>query len=871
MEVIKEKLSPMMQQYYAIKEQHPDCIVFYRLGDFYEMFFDDAIVASEILELTLTGRDCGQAERAPMCGIPYHASEGYIAKLIAAGKKVAIVEQLSDPNNKNKASDIVERGIIRIVTPGTVVEEDCLNDEKNNYIVSLSLTKGVYGVCWADVSTGFIEVGEFSGANSITQIDNILSTLGAKEVLASDEAAKIQNNLISVKGGIVPNFTILPDSYFNLNHATKLIKDQFNVVSLKSFDLEEKKAATSAVGALVEYLSYTYRQSLSNLKDLRVYYDKDFLQLDYSARRNLELVENNVTKTKRGSLLGLIDLTKTNMGARKIRSFIDYPLTSSKKINARLDAVSEFFSDISLREDLNDSLEGITDIERIASKIATKTITPKDCFSLGSTLAKIPNLKNVLAKTNSSLLGELRNKLNPLVEIKNMLLSAFNVEAPVNFKDGGFILSGFNDELDKIRNVAKLGYDWVSNFEKTEKERTGIKNLKISYNKVFGYYIEVTKSQLKLVPPEYQLRQTTLGAEKYVTPELKEAERMILTGSHDALELELKLYEEIKTRLYSVINEIIKTADAIANIDAILSLAKVSVKHNYVRPEINEKIKNIEIIGGRHPVVETMMASNEFVDNDTLLDNDENNILIITGPNMGGKSTYMRQVALIVIMAHMGCFVPAKSAKISLTDKIFTRIGASDELAFGNSTFMVEMSEVANIIKNATDKSLLILDEVGRGTSTFDGMSIAYAIIEYIAGHIKAKTFFATHYHELVELEGKIVGVKNYRMLVKELKDSVVFLHKIARGSANRSFGIEVASLAGLPDELVNRAKVILSATENSSSVNIETQIDGVTKPAVDPYATEVINVLREMDMNTISPLMAFGTLQNLVDKVQKK
>jgi len=868
-DINESDLSPMMRQYKHLKDLHSDCIIFFRLGDFYEMFFEDAICASQILELTLTARDCGSNKRAPMCGVPFHACDSYIAKLINANHKVAIVEQVSDP--KAAGNNLVERDAIRIVTPGTVVETECLTYDVNNYIVSIHASKTAIGLCWADISTGFMEVAQFSGENAVNMADNLLATLLPKEVICSAQGKGLESLLTSAKKGNLAEFTQVNEVYFNLNSAIKIIKEQFKVSSITAFDIADKQVATCAAGAILHYLAQTQKKTLSNINKLSVYFDKDFLQIDYNARKNLEVVENMVTHKKQGSLLGLLDATKTSMGARLVRFLIENPLSSSEKINARLDAVSELYHNIDIRENASDVLMRICDIERLTAKIATQTITPKDCFALGQSLKVLPELKRIISGVKSELLVGCLGGLDINEQITTTLVSAFDEHAPTNYRDGNFIQKGFNEKLDSLKNIRQTAYDWVTTFEQSEKQRTGIRNLKVSYNKVFGYYIEVSKGQLGLVPPEYQLRQTTLNGEKFITPELKEAERMILSGNADALELELKIFEAIKALLYENVETLMAISKSVATLDALISLAKVSAKNGYVRPEINDSIDKIEIIGGRHPVVEQMLGANQFIDNDTLLDSDEDNILIITGPNMGGKSTYMRQVALITLMAHIGCFVPARNAKIMLTDRIFTRIGASDELAFGNSTFMVEMSEVSNIIKNATARSLLILDEVGRGTSTFDGMSIAWAVIEYISKHIKAKTLFATHYHELVVLENRIVGVKNYRVLVRELDSSVVFLHKIARGSANRSFGIEVAALAGLPGELIDRAREICDASEMNTDRSEVKLNEGVKAPKLDPCAVEVINVLKEMDMNTISPLMAFGTLQNLVDKVHKK
>lgn len=864
----EEKISPMMEQYHIVKEQYKDCIVFYRLGDFYEMFYEDAVEASNILDLTLTSRQCGLKDKAPMCGIPYHASQQYIAKLIEAGKKIAIVEQVSTkPLHGEK---IVRRNVARIITPGTVTDETCLNDKTNNFIACIYKNKNNVGICWADITTGQIQVSEFTGTSCLKSLDDALGQIRPAEVICNNEAYLIRTELIAYKSYLMPNCNLYRDSAFNYQNAIKTIKNQFNVSGLSALDLSEYKFATISAGALLEYLQETQMQMLGNLKPLQVYKNENYMHLDYNARRNLELTENMINKKKQGSLLGLLDLTRTSMGARKIRSFVENPLQNSVEINKRLDSVEELTNNLLLRETSAELFDKICDIERICSKITTASVTPKDCFNLAQSLLIVPKIKETFNKCNSLLVKENVNQIADLSELANTLDRAFAFDAPVNYKDGGFIKPGFDEKLDELKNVSKMGLTWISNFEKQEKEKTGIKNLKVTFNKVFGYYIEITKSYYSQVPDNYILRQTMKDSQKYITPELKEAERMVTSGSENALTYELEIYDKIKEALNKYIPSLLNIAESIANLDTLVSLAKVAVKNNYTRPIINDEIEEINIVEGRHPVIEKLLPDNQFIDNDTLLDNNENNILIITGPNMGGKSTYMRQVALITIMAHIGCFVPATRASIAITDRIFTRIGASDELALGNSTFMVEMMEVSNIISNATNKSLLILDEVGRGTATFDGMSIAWALIEYLAAHIKAKTLFATHYHELTALEEKVVGVKNYRVLVKEYNNSIIFLHKIARGSANRSFGIEVAGLAGLPQPLIDRAKQILSAQEKANKkVEIE-NFEGVKTPQVNPNAIEVINVLSEMDMNTISPLMAFGTLQNLVDKVKK-
>ena len=857
-------LSPMMKHYLEMKEKYPDTILFYRLGDFYEMFFEDAEIVSRELELTLTGKDCGLEKRAPMCGIPYHAANTYIARLISNGHKVAICEQLSDP----KASKgLVERDVIQIVTPGTVIENDVLEAKRNNYLMAVYAGKSVIGVCYSDISTGFIETTELSGDDRLKLLDDVLARVKPSEILCNLSFMQQSAELSAVKLGYVPAF-FPKDEIFELSKTKILILNQFKVNNLTALGIQDKKEVSTSVGAVIKYFEDTQKRLISNIKRLSVVQDDRFVHLDILARKNLELTQSNSLNTKKGSLLWLLDKTKTSMGGRLMKTFIDQPLRDEGMINERLDSVEELVSDLILRNSLADALSGFSDIERKCSKISAGTITPKECLSLADTLEKLPEIKNLLAGCSSKLLHDAGERIVLLCDIKKVLFDAIDPNAPANLKDGGYILSSFNDELSKLRNAGEYGKQWLAEYERDQKEKTGIKNLKTGYNRVFGYYIEVTNSGLSLVPDTYIRKQTTTNSERFITPELKEMEYKILNSKDQSIELESKIYGEIKTYLASYIGELSDIAAAVALVDCLISFADVSASNKYVKPVISNSINHIKIEGGRHPVVEAMMDSQEFSPNDTLLDSDENRTMLITGPNMAGKSTYMRQVAIIALMAHMGCFVPAKSAELSIIDRVFTRVGASDDLAFGQSTFMVEMSEVSNIINNATDKSLIILDEVGRGTSTYDGMSIAGAIIEYLSKHLHAKTLFSTHYHELTDLEGKIDGVKNYRVMVKEWDGNIVFLHKIARGSANRSFGIEVAKLAGLPNELISRAKEILSEREEGTTV--AHQNAEVNHFDTSANVAEIINVLKETDMNNISPLMAFGTLQNLVDKVKK-
>ena len=857
-------LSPMMRHYLQMKEKHPDAILFYRLGDFYEMFFEDAEIVSKELELTLTGKDCGLEKRAPMCGIPYHAAQTYIARLINAGYKVAICEQLSDPK---AGRGLVERDVVQIVTPGTVIENDVLEAKRNNFLMTVYAGKNAIGVCYSDISTGLIESTSLVGNDRFKLLDDVLARVKPSEILCNLSFKIESENLSAVKLGYVPKF-YPKDELFDFTKAKSNVLKQFSVSNLSALGIQDQKELVVAVGAAIAYFEETQKRLISNIKKLSVVQDDRFVHLDILARKNLELVQSNSLNTKKGSLLWLLDRTKTPMGGRLLKSFIDQPLRDEDLINYRLDAVEELANDLILRNSLSDAINGFSDIERKCSKISANTITPKECLSLADTLEKLPEIKQILSNCSSKLLKDSGEKIVLMGDIQKVIADAIDSNAPANLKDGGYIRSSYNEELYKLRNASEYGKQWLAEYERDQKEKTGIKNLKTGYNRVFGYYIEVTNSGLSMVPETYIRKQTTTTSERYITPELKEMEYKILNSKEQSIELESRLYAELKNYLSSYILEFCEIAAAVAITDCMLSFADVSAEYGYSRPVVSSEFNHIKIEAGRHPVVEALLEKVDFSPNDTILDENENRTMLITGPNMAGKSTYMRQVAIITLMAHMGCFVPAKSAEISIIDRVFTRVGASDDLAFGQSTFMVEMSEVSNIINNATDKSLIILDEVGRGTSTYDGMSIASAIIEYLSKHLNAKTLFSTHYHELTDLEGRIDGVKNYRVMVKEWDGNIVFLHKIARGSANRSFGIEVAKLAGLPDELITRAKEVLVERENESPVTI-TKTESV-KVETNANVAEIINVLKETDMNNISPLMAFGTLQNLVDKVKK-
>lgn len=857
-------LSPMMKHYLEMKEKYPDTILFYRLGDFYEMFFEDAEIVSRELELTLTGKDCGLEKRAPMCGVPYHAANTYISRLIANGHRVAICEQLSDP----KASKgLVERDVIQIVTPGTVIENDTLEARRNNFLMTVYEGKNIIGVCYSDISTGFIEAIELSGEERFKLLDDVLARVRPSEILCSSGFELRSRELAAVKFGYVPEF-YSKDDVFDFGKAKSAILSQFAINNLSALGIQDKKELVIAVGGVLNYFNDTQKRLVSNVKKLSIVQDNRFVHLDVVARKNLELTQSSSLNQKKGSLLWLLDKTKTPMGARLIKNFIDQPLRDEVLINDRLDGVEELAGDLILRNSLSDEFSGFLDIERKCSKISAGTITPKECLSLAESLTKLPEIKKILLGCKSKILHSAGEKIELLSDIQRVLFDAIDPNAPANLKDGGYILSSYNEELGKLRNAGEYGKQWLAEYERDQKEKTGIKNLKTGYNRIFGYYIEVTTSGLSQVPDFYIRKQTTTNSERFITPELKEMEYKIINSKDQSIELEAKLYGEIKNYLASYIGELSDIASAVAIADTLVALAEVAVANKYVRPVVSSNIRSIKIVDGRHPVVEALLDNGEFSPNDTSLDEGENRTMLITGPNMAGKSTYMRQVAIITLMAHMGSFVPAKSAEISIIDRVFTRVGASDDLAFGQSTFMVEMSEISNIINNATDKSLIILDEVGRGTSTYDGMSIATAIIEYLSNHLHAKTLFSTHYHELTDLEGKVDGVKNYRVMVKEWDGNIVFMHKIARGSANRSFGIEVAKLAGLPTEIIDRAKHVLSEKEGSAPEMVVKSETGTFN--TNANVAEVINVLKEMDMDNISPIMAFGTLQNLVDKVKK-
>ena len=863
----KPQLSPMMQHYENIKQQYPDCVLFYRLGDFYELFNEDAIEISRVLDLTLTGKNCGLTERAPMCGVPYHAAESYIAKLVSLGYKVAICEQLTEP----KPGQIVERDVIKVVTAGTVTEDSMLDEHKNNYIMCLFLNGEKLSVTYSDITTGEFHVYNYS-ENMTSKFSDLFTMIMPSQVIGNKDAKEFYNSLPIQNTGNCPKFEEYYEFAFNLDKCKDSIYNQFGENALNVFEIKNNEDIIS-IGSLCQYLLETQKRSLKNINKIIKHKGENFMVIDMNTRRNLELVESIRERKKYGSLLWLLDKTKTSMGARKFRTIFDQPLKDSNAINLRLDSVEELTKNLIMRDRLSETLSNIRDIERISGKIGYGNVMPKDLVALKHSLQELPNLLKILENVKSKKLVELKENIYDFSEIANLLERAIKEEPPAIMREGGYINDGFNEDLDSLRNAKTNGKKWVRELEQRERESTGIKNLKIDYNGVFGYYIEVSKLQSELVPLRYVRKQTLSNAERYTTEELKELEDKIFSADEEAIKLEQKLYKMLVDYLVNYIKNFQAVSTVVAEIDVLLSLSECAVKYNFVKPTINKNIKQIKIIDGRHPIVEHFVKNGSFITNDTLLDSEDNKMMIITGPNMAGKSTYMRQVALITFMAHIGSFVPAKSAEIAITDRIFTRVGASDDLAFGQSTFMVEMSEVALILANATKNSLVVLDEIGRGTSTFDGLSIAWAVVEYIAKNLKCKTLFATHYHELSELEGVISGVKNYKITVKEIGDKIVFLRKIIRGHANKSFGVEVAELAGVPEAVISRAKEI---SKNLEKVNEKLDLDIFSENKEREQAEKnsklglkLLSILRDIDMNRMSPMESFEVLNDLVEKAK--
>ena len=851
-------LSPMMEHYLSMKEKYKDCVLFYRLGDFYEMFFDDAVRVSKLLDLTLTGRDCGLKERAPMCGIPFHAADAYIAKLVSMGERVAICEQLTEPT---AGKGMVERDVIRVVSAGTVIEENQLDEKKNNYIACAYKSGAAYALAWADITTGELCAEELSGRENVI---SALVNLAVAEVICNEGMLFDAKEDVEASRGALPAFSCYLPWAFEKAAAERSVCEQLGAASLEALGLDGKDGAVRAAGALLEYLRETQKHALKNMNAIRVVDAGRNMTLDANAVRNLEILKNNAEGKRYGSLLWLLDHTKTGMGARKLVAMISAPLADKAEIERRLDAVDELFKGTVVRMGIADMLGGVRDIERLTGRVSNGNLQPRDCLALSSSLAAVPNLKFQLIGFSSSLLCEIAGDLVDTKEICDLLDRAISPDA-TTLKEGNYIRRGYSEQLDELRAVKDNGKSLVLELETRERERTGIRNLKVGFNRVFGYYIEVTNSFKDKVPYSYVPRQTLANCVRYTTEELKDLEGKILGSTDAASRLEEHLFGELMEVLSRNIPVFQRIAGAIALLDCLVSFASVAKENKYCRPEIAEG-GALEIEEGRHPVVEAI-SKDRFVPNDCRLDNGDDRTMIITGPNMAGKSTYLRQVALITFMAHVGCFVPAKRARVPLCDRIFTRIGASDNLILDRSTFMVEMTEVANILRNATERSLLILDEVGRGTSTFDGLSIAWSVIEYLTNNVRAKTLFATHYHELTELEGKLEGVKNYKINVREIGGSIVFLRKIVRGGASRSFGVEVASLAGVPEEVTSRAKVILKELERG-----EKQREKLPEPTEEPQESEEFSLreeLRGIDVNTLTPMQALALLAELKEKVQ--
>ena len=875
--------TPMMQHYLKTHEEYKDCILFYRLGDFYEMFFDDAKVVSKELELTLTGKSCGAEERAPMCGIPYHAAETYLTRLVKKGYKVAICEQVEDPK---LAKGMVKREVTRVVTPGTTLNAQALDETKNNYIMCIAYIGDHYGISSADITTGDYYVTEVDSERKL--LDEV-NKYQPTEIICNEAFYISGIDIDDMKNRMGIVIYSLDAWYFSDETAQMTLKDHFKVRDLEGLGLADYDSGVVAAGALLKYLYETQKTTLSNLVAIHPYTTGKFMIIDSSTRRNLELVETLREKQKRGSLLWVLDKTRTAMGARTLRSFVEQPLIERTEIEERYDAIDEFNTNAITREEIREYLNPVYDLERLITRVTYQTANPRDLIAFRNSIHMLPPIKTLMSDFQSPLLKRLYEQLGTLDELYELIKRSITEEPPLTLHDGGILKEGYNEEVDRLRKAKTDGKSWLADLEAKEREKTGIKNLKIKYNKVFGYYLEVTNSFKDMVPDYFTRKQTLANAERFITPELKELEDVILGAEDKLIVLEYELFREVRQKVADEVVRIQKTAKAVAQIDVFASLATVAEQNNYCRPKLNEK-GLIDIKDGRHPVVERMIQNEMFVANDTYLDNGSNRVSIITGPNMAGKSTYMRQSALIVLMAQIGSFVPAKSAKIGIVDRIFTRVGASDDLASGQSTFMVEMSEVANILRNATSNSLLILDEIGRGTSTFDGLSIAWAVVEHISNPrlLGAKTLFATHYHELTELEGKLNSVNNYCIAVKEKGDDIVFLRKIVKGGADKSYGIQVAKLAGVPDNVIERAKEIVEELSNNDITEIVQNISAEgsskrSKPKLDEVDLEqislldtmdndtILNELKELDLGQMTPIEAMNKLYELQNKVKNR
>ncbi len=878
------ELTPMMQQYMETKKQYQDCILFYRLGDFYEMFYEDALTASRALEITLTGKNCGQEEKAPMCGVPYHAVEGYLNKLVSMGYKVAVCEQVEDPK---QTRGIVRREVVRVVTPGTNLNIQALDDGKNNYLMSIVWFSGKTGVSVADVTTGDYVLTEIEDTRKL--VDEIYKYMPS-EIICNDAFLVSGVDVEDLRNRLGITVYALEPVCFDEINCRNCLQKHFHVNALSGLGIEDFPNGVIAAGSLLQYLYENQKTSLEHFTHLTPYLISKYMLLDSSTRRNLELTETLREKQKKGSLLWVLDKTRTAMGARMLRSFLEQPLIDRACIEQRLDAIETLCREVSARDEMREYLQSVYDLERLLGKVSYRTANPRDFLALQSSLSMLPHIRTVLQGMDAAALQEIREEMDDLRDICELIAASIVEEPPLSIREGGMIREGFDPDIDALRRAKTEGKTWLAQLEETDRERTGIKNLRIKYNKIFGYYFEVTNSYRHLVPDDYTRKQTLANAERYTTPRLKELEDRILNAEDKLCTLEYDAFCRIREQIAGQIRRIQHTAKAVARLDVFASLSLVAERNQYVRPTLNEK-GIIDIRDGRHPVVEQMIQNDMFIANDTYLDNKRRCISVITGPNMAGKSTYMRQSALIVLMAQLGSFVPAGRADIGIVDRIFTRVGASDDLASGQSTFMVEMNEVANILRNATRNSLLILDEIGRGTSTFDGLSIAWAVIEHISNKklLGAKTLFATHYHELTELEGKMNNVNNYCIAVKEKGDDIVFLRKIVKGGADKSYGIQVAKLAGVPDMIIDRAKEIVEQlsdndiTEKVQSIAVGTsgekkkmpQYDEVDLTQMSLFDTvkdeDVLKELKEIDISNLTPLDALNTLYRLQNKLKNR
>ncbi len=860
MQELYDQVTPMMQQYLDVKKEYQDSILFYRIGDFYEMFFDDALVASKALEITLTGKDCGLKERAPMCGVPHHSAQIYVARLINKGFKVAICEQTEDPS---LAKGLVKRDVIRVITPGTVIESNMLDDKKNNYIASLYRTGIYYGFAYSDISTGEFFVTEATSGNNFTKILDEMARVNPAEIVVNPEMAKDEKQIQTIK-----------DKYGSFVTVRELIEREVSIEGYQ--ELEKKEYAKDATKLLLSYIEETQKMELKHINTIESYEITKYMVLDSIARKNLELTETIKDKNKKGSLLWVLDDTSTAMGGRLLRKWMEKPLIDTKEIQYRQLGVAELKNEVMKRGDIRDTLKSVYDIERLTGKVAYGNVNARDLISLKNSLQKLPGLKQIIKESSSSILQEIYTQMDTLEDITTLIEDAIEDDPPLTIKEGGIIKSSYNEDVKKFRTASTEGKTWVLNVEAKEKEATGIKNLKVGFNKVFGYYIEVSKSNVGMVPDRFIRKQTLTNGERYITEELKEIENTILGAEDKVVKLEFEIFNEVREKVASQIRRLKQTSHAVSMLDVLNTLADDADRNNYVMPTVDES-GEIVITEGRHPVVEALIPNGSFVPNDTYLNQGDDRVNIITGPNMAGKSTYMRQVALIVLMAQMGSFVPATSAKIGIVDRIFTRVGASDDLSTGQSTFMVEMNEVANIVSNATKNSLLILDEIGRGTSTFDGLSIAWSVVEYIASNEKigARTLFATHYHELTELEGTVPGVKNYCIAVKEKGEDIIFLRKIIRGGADESYGVHVAKLAGIPNVITSRANEILKGLKESDYIGKHEKelkkMSAQVAPQMDLFNYKVGEIATELDkinVNELTPIEALNVLVKLKEKL---